>query len=70
MGANGGWQELTRVNGGCWILDIGLGLSKLVDIKGAAGMSSGQWGFDYIKGVKGIHRYQQQSEDIEGGGGN
>ncbi len=36
MGANGGKQELTRVNGGCWILDIGWGLSELVDIIGGS----------------------------------
>ncbi len=33
MGANGGQQELTGVNGGCRIFDIGWGLSELVDIK-------------------------------------
>ncbi len=35
----------------------GGGLSKLVVIKGAVGMSKGQWGFVDIKGVKWIHRY-------------
>ncbi len=40
-GINEGEQELTGVNGGCWILDIGWGLSELVDIKGAVGMSRG-----------------------------
>ncbi len=29
------------MNGGCRILDIGWGLSELVDIKGAEGMSRG-----------------------------
>ncbi len=39
----GQWKllELTGVNGGCQILDIGWGLSELVDIKGAVRMSRG-----------------------------
>ncbi len=35
-GVNGGKQELTRVNGGCRILDIGWGVAELVDIKGSS----------------------------------
>ncbi len=45
------------MNGGCRILDIGWGLSELVDINGALGMSRGQWGLADIKGARGIHRY-------------
>ncbi len=33
-------------------------------------MSRGQWGLADITGVKGIHRYQQESEDIEAGSRN
>ncbi len=40
-GINGGYQELTGVNGGCRIVDIGWGLTELVDIKGSVGMSRG-----------------------------
>ncbi len=40
------------VNGGCQILDIGWGLSELVDIKGAVGMSRAYWGLADIKGGK------------------
>ncbi len=36
-----GYQELTGVDGGRRILDIGWELSELVDIKGAVGMSRG-----------------------------
>ncbi len=35
-GINGGYQELAEVNGGCRILDIGWGLSELVEIKGGS----------------------------------
>ncbi len=35
--------ELTEMNGGCRIVDIGWGLAKLVDIKGEVGMSRGDW---------------------------
>ncbi len=40
------------MNGGCRILDIGWGLSELFDIKGAVGMSRGQWGLADIMGGK------------------
>ncbi len=36
-----GLEGITWVNEGCQILDIGWGLSELVDIKGAVGMSRG-----------------------------
>ncbi len=41
------------------LLDIGywVGLLELVDIKGAVGMSRGQWGWQILWGVNGIHRY-------------
>ncbi len=45
------------MNGGCQILNIGWGLSELVDIKGAVGMSRGSGAWQILKGVKGIHRY-------------
>ncbi len=38
-------------------MGIGWGLLELVDIKGAVGMSRGEWGSADIKGEKGIHRY-------------
>ncbi len=44
--------ELTRVNGGCLMLDIGWGLSELVDIKGGR---TNEWrvvGLADIKGGK------------------
>ncbi len=41
MKVNGGYQELTGVNWGCRILDIGWGLAELVDIKGGKGTSRG-----------------------------
>ncbi len=40
---------INRVNGGCRILNIVWGLSELVDIKGAVGMSGGWWGLADIK---------------------
>ncbi len=36
-----GWWGLADIKGGKRILDIGWGLSELVDIKGAVGMSRG-----------------------------
>ncbi len=47
--SSGQWG-LADIEGGKRILDIGWGLSDLVDIRG-------QWGLADIKGVKGIHRY-------------
>ncbi len=36
-----GLAGINRGEWGCWILDIGWGLSELVNIKGAVGMNRG-----------------------------
>ncbi len=50
----GAIQELTGVNRGCQILDIGWGLSELVDIKGGSRNGvEGSGGWQILMGVKG-----------------